>query len=119
MPAWPNEALWKNAESDDLHVSPLRDDGVTHGAPTWVWSVVVDGELYVRAYHGTRSRRHQAALRQKAGRIKAAGMDEGGRVRACSGRRADQRSHRRCLPRQVRGQLLSRADDQRTRAPRR
>jgi hypothetical protein len=34
----------------------------------------VDGELYVRAYNGTASRWYQAALRQKAGRITAAGL---------------------------------------------
>ena len=35
---------------------------------------MVDGGLYVRAYNGTDSRWHKAALRQKAGRITAAGM---------------------------------------------
>jgi hypothetical protein len=36
--------------------------------------VVVDDDLYVRAYNGKSSRWYQAALRQKAGRISAAGM---------------------------------------------
>ena len=62
------------AEADDLHVSPFREDGLTYGTPTWIWSVAVDGALYVRAYNGRKSRWHQAALRQKAGRIIAAGM---------------------------------------------
>ena len=35
---------------------------------------VVDSALYARAYHGTASRWHRAALREKAGRITAAGM---------------------------------------------
>ena len=35
---------------------------------------MVDGALYVRAYNGTDSRWHKAALRQKAGWITAAGM---------------------------------------------
>ena len=35
---------------------------------------MVDDDLYVRAYNGTSSRWYQAALRQKAGRITAAGM---------------------------------------------
>lgn len=39
-----------------------------------IWSVVVDGELYVRAYNGTRSRWYQAAMQQGSGRITAAGM---------------------------------------------
>ena len=65
--------LGKIAISDDLHISPFREDGVTYGTPTWIWSVVVNNELYVRAYHGQKSRWYQAALRQKAGRITAAG----------------------------------------------
>ena len=48
--------------------------GITYGTPTWIWSVVVDGALYVRAYNGKRSRWYQAAMREKAGRIIAAGM---------------------------------------------
>jgi hypothetical protein len=61
-------------EVDDLHIAPLREDGVTHGTPTWIWSVAVDDALYVRAYNGIWSRWYQAAMRQKAGRIIAAGM---------------------------------------------
>ena len=51
----------------------FRDDGVTFGTPTWIWSVVVDGELYARAYNGTASRWYLAASKQKAGQITAAG----------------------------------------------
>ncbi|MBN8952956.1 MULTISPECIES: DUF2255 family protein [unclassified Rhizobium] len=72
--AWHSEELLRIAETDDLHISPLRDDGVTHGTPTWIWSVVVDGILYARAYNGTGSSWYQAAIRQKAGRIQAGGM---------------------------------------------
>jgi hypothetical protein len=74
MTAWSNDELTRLAESDDLHVSPFRDDGRTYGTPTWIWSVVLDEDLYVRAYNGVSSRWHQAALRQKAGRITAAGL---------------------------------------------
>ena len=49
------------------------DDGPTYGTPTWIWSVAVDGVLYVRAYNG-RDSRCTAAMRQKAGRITAAGL---------------------------------------------
>jgi hypothetical protein len=66
--------LRRIAEADDLHISPFREDGVTYGTPTWVWSVAVDDALYVRAYHGQNSRWYWAAVRQKAGRITAAGM---------------------------------------------
>jgi hypothetical protein len=57
-----------------LHIAPLREDGATYGTPTWIWSVAIDGALYVRGYNGQNSRWYQAALRQKAGRIVAAGM---------------------------------------------
>jgi hypothetical protein len=72
--AWPRDELRRIAATDDLHVAPFREDGRTYGTPTWIWSVVVDGDLYVRAYNGTNSRWHQAALKQRAGRITAAGL---------------------------------------------
>ncbi len=74
MTAWDQDELRAIARANDLHVAPFREDGKTYGTPTWIWSVAVDGELYVRAYNGRSSRWHQAALRQKAGRITAAGM---------------------------------------------
>jgi hypothetical protein len=74
MSAWPQEELRRMEESDDLHVAPFREDGKTYGTPTWIWSVVVNGGLYVRAYNGAGSSWYQAAVKQKAGRITIAGM---------------------------------------------
>ena len=74
MAKWVKGELRKIAEADDLHIAPFREDGVTYGTPTWIWSVAVGDALYVRGYNGTKSRWYQAALRQKAGRIVAAGM---------------------------------------------
>lgn len=74
MSTWAKDEIDKIATTDDLHISPFRDDRKAYGTPTWIWSVVVDGALYVRAYNGQNSRWYQAALRQKAGRITAAGM---------------------------------------------
>ena len=74
MSAWPQDELCKITESDDLHIAPFREDGVTYGTPTWIWSVSVDNELYVRGYNGQKSCSYKAAIRQKAGRIIAAGM---------------------------------------------
>lgn len=74
MSTWSKEELNRIAESDDLHISPFREDGVTYGTPTWIWSVVVGDSLYVRAYYGPNSRWYQAAVLQKAGRITVAGM---------------------------------------------
>ncbi len=57
MQTWSREELCRIAEADDLHISPLREDGMTSGTPTWIWSVAVgDGALG----HGAarNSRRH-------------------------------------------------------------
>jgi hypothetical protein len=70
---WEKPELDKIVKADDLHISVLRDDGVNYGTPTFIWCVEVDGDLYVRAYNGIDSRWYQASLRQKAGRIIAAG----------------------------------------------
>ena len=74
MTLWSMDELRKIAEADDLHISPFREDGVTYGTPTWIWSVAVDDALYVRGYNGQKSRWYQAAIRQRAGRMIAAGM---------------------------------------------
>src|SRR4051795_13212980 len=74
MNSWRKEELKKIADTDDLHISPFREDGMTYGTPTWIWSVVVDDSLYVRAYNGTASHWYKAAIQQKGGRITAAGM---------------------------------------------
>jgi hypothetical protein len=71
---WSKEELHKIREADDLLISPFREDGESYGTPTWIWSVAVDGHLYVRAYNGKESGWYQAAMQQKAGRITAAGM---------------------------------------------
>lgn len=68
------EELNKIDKADDLKIAPFREDGKTYGTPTWIWEVVVNGDLYVRAYNGVNSRWYQSALKQKAGRIIAAGM---------------------------------------------
>jgi hypothetical protein len=72
LTGWAADELRKIAEADDLHIAPFRDDGVTYGKPTWIWSVAVDGDLYVRAYNGKKSRWYQAAIKKRAGRIIAA-----------------------------------------------
>lgn len=74
MSSWQPEDLETFAASDDLHVSPFRENG-TYGTPTWIWSVVVGDGLYVRAYNGTASRWYSAAMRQGAGRVRIAGED--------------------------------------------
>jgi len=70
---WNQDQLDRIVAADDLRISPFRDDGKTYGTPTWIWCVQVDGDLYVRGYSGTASRWYQAAVKQRAGRITAAG----------------------------------------------
>ena len=58
-----------------MHTGELPDeDGETYGTITWVWSVVVDGDLYIPGYNGRQSRWYQAVVRQRAGRMRAAGI---------------------------------------------
>ncbi|ENN89355.1 hypothetical protein RHSP_00868 [Rhizobium freirei PRF 81] len=71
---WSQDELLQIDQADDLKIAPFREDGITYGTPTWIWEVVVEGSLYVRGYHGQKSRWYQAAVCQKAGRIIAAGM---------------------------------------------
>lgn len=73
---WSEAELRAIAVADDLHISPLREDGATYGTPTWIWSVVVDCALYVRAYHGQNSRWYRAAVKRRKGRIIVAGMSK-------------------------------------------
>ena len=74
MTTWSKDELRKIAEADDLHISPFRENGLTYGTPTWIWSVAVDDALCVRGYNGQSSHWYQAGVRQKAGRIIAAGL---------------------------------------------
>jgi hypothetical protein len=73
MSTWAPDTLGRFGAADDLHVSPFRADGVTPGTPTWIWSVVVDGDLYARAWNGRRSSWFRAAVEQAAGSIQIAG----------------------------------------------
>ncbi|MDT0141772.1 DUF2255 family protein [Microbacterium sp. PRC9] len=73
MTAWTGEQLAKIEANQDLFVSPFREDGTTYGTPTQTWALVVDGKVYVRAANGPASRWYQAAITQKAGRVRVSG----------------------------------------------
>lgn len=70
MPEWSADQLASIQENTDLFVSPYREDGTTYGTPTQTWALVVDGKVYVRAANGQDSRWYQAAITQKAGRVR-------------------------------------------------
>jgi hypothetical protein len=36
MSAWIEDELGKIAKTDDLHISPFREDGKTYGTATWI-----------------------------------------------------------------------------------
>lgn len=67
---WSQDQIDAFREADDLYISPFYSDGKTPGTPTWIWSVVAENNLYVRAYNGQNSRWYKSAVVQKAGKIK-------------------------------------------------
>lgn len=71
---WSKLILSNIAQSDGLHISPLRTDAKTYGTPTWIWVVSVAESLYVRAYSGKQSSWYQAAITQGAGQIISNGV---------------------------------------------
>lgn len=73
MTSWSSKDINRIAATDDLHIAPFRADGATYGTLTWIWSVVVDGRLFVRPWNGIRSRWYQSAIAQMGGRIAVAG----------------------------------------------
>ena len=72
MTDWTPEQLTTIDTTDDLYVSPFREDGTIYGAPTQTWPLVVGDNVYVRAANGPQSRWYQAAIAQKAGRVRVA-----------------------------------------------
>lgn len=75
MAAWPTHIIEEIAATDDLHIAPYHADQKTTGTLTWIWSVVVDGRLFVRAWNGTRGKWYRSAIAQRAGNITAAGRE--------------------------------------------
>ncbi|MBT2555279.1 DUF2255 family protein [Arthrobacter sp. ISL-5] len=73
MTDWSTDLLAAIEKNADLFVSPYREDGTTYGTPTQTWALVVDGKVYVRAANGPSSRWYQAAVTQKAGRVRVDG----------------------------------------------
>jgi hypothetical protein len=64
--AWTKGEPCEIAESDDLHISPFRDDGMACDTPTWIWSVVVGDALYAPGYNGQKSRYQLEFTRRKS-----------------------------------------------------
>lgn len=73
MATWTEQEL-KEANKEDLYISAPNEDGTLH-APTWIWMVEVDGELYCRSYNGQSGRWYRAAKRAGSGRAKFGSVD--------------------------------------------
>jgi hypothetical protein len=71
--SWNTHQLPQLAAADDCRIAPFREDGVTPGTPTFIWSVVSGDNVYVRAYSGQRSSWYRAAVAQRAGQMHMAG----------------------------------------------
>ncbi|MBS9337280.1 DUF2255 family protein [Fructobacillus parabroussonetiae] len=71
---WTTETLNRINQADDLYIAPFRANGIA-GTPTWIWEVVVDNRLFVRAYNGKKSSWYQSAMANKEGIIQAAGQE--------------------------------------------
>jgi len=87
MSSWSKKELRTIGAADDLHISPFREEGKTYGAPTWIWSVVVDDALWVRAYHGQQEL-VQSRDSAEGGSNHCCGHHEGGYL--CTSRRNDE-----------------------------
>ncbi len=74
---WPTDELKKIAETDDLHIAPLRDDGKTYGTSTWIWSVAAGDALYVRPYNGKKSSWYGARVAAESGPHHRSRHDQG------------------------------------------
>ncbi|VXB78487.1 DUF2255 family protein [Citricoccus sp. K5] len=74
MTAWTTDQLKAIEAHEAFYVSPYREDGSTYGTPTETWALVIDGNVYVRAANGKASRWYQAAISQKAGRVRVGGL---------------------------------------------
>lgn len=71
--AWAAEFFDMIAANDGLRIAPLREDHATFGTPTYIWAVIAEGRLFVRAYSGAASSWYRAALRESAGQVHLAG----------------------------------------------
>ncbi len=74
MTGWTDDQLAALARSTELRISTPRRDG-TDRPLIPIWSVIVDGELYVRSYLGERGAWYRGAIAHRCGRIAAPGVD--------------------------------------------
>jgi hypothetical protein len=74
MPAWTTDELDRIGAADELEIAPYRADRTLHRYTT-IWVVRVGDDLYIRSYRGTDGGWFRRALRSRAGRIQAGGVE--------------------------------------------
>jgi hypothetical protein len=74
MADWTLEELDKVGAADELEIAPLRADG-TPRTYVPVWVVRAGDNLYVRSYRGRGGVWYRSAVNQRAGRIRAGGVE--------------------------------------------
>jgi hypothetical protein len=88
MGGWTREDLAGIGAAEEIEVASFREDGTLRPYVT-IWVVPVDGELYVRSWHGRDAGWFRRASRAGEGRVRAGGTERdvrfqepGGEVRA-------------------------------------
>ncbi|ORA26023.1 DUF2255 family protein [Mycobacterium aquaticum] len=71
--AWPPGVLDRFRSAGEIEISTRRIDGSLRGY-VLIWAVVVDGELYVRSYHGGEGAWYRHAVAHPAGSIWTGGQ---------------------------------------------
>ena len=73
MTKWETSELKKIGSSDELKLTPLKENG-TFFKPVIIWVVRVDEDLYVRSYKGKKGSWYQHVQVNHKGRISAGGI---------------------------------------------
>ena len=73
--AWTADELARIGAADELEIAPRRRDGTLRRAVP-IWVVRVGDDLYVRSWRGSDGGWFRAAQRQRAGHVRAGGVDK-------------------------------------------
>ena len=72
---WTNDELTTIDTTDELEIAPRRRDG-TLRKPLPIWAVRVGDDVYVRAAYGPQTGWHRVARANRAGRVRAGGVEK-------------------------------------------
>lgn len=69
MARWTDDELHRLEEDETLLLSSVLADGTLPEEQVRLWTVICDGDLYVRSYNGTEGHWYRAALESHQGRV--------------------------------------------------